>query len=471
MSNFEESRFASLAVPLPEDIQLLKDRGEFEEAIRLCEKRIAGEIPEALREKLQLEVEILKRLPANFPYTFERALARCREVLPDLTEKEFYELRDAGRIDWIYLHGEPRYFDRCAETLVDAYERNRRSLILLGKIGEGDPVPMSEGSKKVHKAMERVIQNGRESWKFRIRASLKIKDSAFVPGRVSVWLPFPRPCGQISGVRLIDASSRSGIIAPETVPQRTICFTENLTRNQEFFVEYEFLSTSVYNDLWTPGAKIQKREGDPAPTKDDLAEELPHIRFTPYLRALAGEITRGKKTDLEKARAVYDFITTKVTYSYQRAYFLHEAIAEYTAVNLKGDCGMQAILFITLCRILGIPARWQSSLQVRTDEAGCHDWAQFYLPEYGWLTADPSYGGGAYDAGDETKRRFYFGNMDPFRMVANSAFQRDFDPSFGFLRCDPYDNQVGEAAYADRSLAPEEFDTVRKVTLCQLMGS
>ncbi len=47
-------------------------------------------------------------------------------------------------------------------------------------------------------------------------------------------------------------------------------------------------------------------------------------------------------------------------------YFLLDDIAEYCAVNQKGDCGVQALLFITLCRIVGIPARWQSGLSVNT---------------------------------------------------------------------------------------------------------
>ena len=467
MPIFDYENLRSLCVPLPEDIRILKDHGELEEAIRLCEKRMGEDIPESLREKLSVEVEILKRLPADFPYSFDEAFAACRALLPDMTKEEFAALRDEGRIDWIYLHGEPRYFRRCAQTLVDASTRSRRSLILLGKMKEGDPVPVSEGSRKVRAAMDRVIQTGREAWKFRIRASLKIQDTAFRPGKVRVWLPFPKPCGQISGIRLVEASSPSAVIAPEDAPQRTICFTEDLAENKAFCAEYEFVSTTVYNDLWTQDAPIHRRDGDPAPTKEDLAEDLPHILFSPFLCTLAEEIAKGKTTDLEKARAVYDYITKKVKYSYQRAYFLHESIAEYTAANGKGDCGMQALLFITLCRILGIPARWQSSLQVRTNEAGCHDWAQFYLPEYGWLTADPSYGGGAYDAGDEVKRRFYFGNMDPFRLVANSVFMRNFTPAMEYLRKDPYDNQVGEAAYEDRSLTDGELETEQKVTLCE----
>ena len=46
----------------------------------------------------------------------------------------------------------------------------------------------------------------------------------------------------------------------------------------------------------------------------------------------------------------------------------------------------------------------------------------------------------------------YFGNLDPFRMVANSAFYYPLDPEKKFERLDPYDNQVGEIEYEDRGL-------------------
>lgn len=469
MSEFHYEYLKSLAVPLPEDIRIEKDRGNIQGAAALCERRLQGDLPEAMREKLTVEIEILKRTAQDFPWTYKEAFAACRKMLPDLTEEEFRDLETDGRIDWICLNGEKRYMDSAADTLVDAAERNRRSMILLGKIGRNDPVPLSAGAKNVLDSMHRIQKNGQESWKFRIRASFQIKDSVFHPGRIRVWLPFPKPCAQISQIHLAAASSNHPVIAPEDAPQRTVLLEESLTENRVFFIEYEYVSTSVYNDLWTPGAARRVRTGDPAPTKEDLQEDLPHIRFSPFLRSLAEEIAEGKTTPLEKARAVYDWITMHVKYSFQRSYFLHESIAEYTAANRKGDCGMQALLFITLCRILGIPARWQSGLQTRTAQAGCHDWAQFYVKEYGWLYADPSYGGGAYDAGNEEKRRFYFGNLDPFRMVANSAFQKNFVPPMPYLRSDPYDSQVGEAVTDLASIEGTDRKTRQEVTIRQLL--
>ena len=123
------------------------------------------------------------------------------------------------------------------------------------------------------------------------------------------------------------------------------------------------------------------------------------------------------------ARRFYDYCTKVGTYSFMREYFtLPDSIPDYYGTGLKGDCGVQALLFITLCRYAGIPAKWQSGLFV-TER---HD--------------------------------FYFGNLDPFRMVANSELQAEFDPPKQHLRIDPFDNQRGEAEYADHGLIWIEVD-------------
>ena len=55
-------------------------------------------------------------------------------------------------------------------------------------------------------------------------------------------------------------------------------------------------------------------------------------------------------------------------------------------------------------------------------------------------------------AGEEERRWHYFGSMDPWRMVANSAFQAPLTPPMPDWRYDPYDNQMGELMVDGRGL-------------------
>ena len=181
--------------------------------------------------------------------------------------------------------------------------------------------------------------------------------------------------------------------------------------------------------------------------------------FTPYLRMLAQEIIAGEENPLRKARRIYDYITQKMIYSYMRAYMTMPNVPEYIATSLKGDCGVQALLFITLCRIAGVPARWQSGLAVSPLDVGSHDWAQFYVAPYGWLFCDPSFGGAAWRMGDRERWDFYFGCIDPYRLPANSEYQHDYFVPFRHLRHDPYDNQQAEAEYDDATVPHHALHT------------
>ena len=116
MNSNDNLRF--LNVGLPDDIARCKAWGDFEGAIRLIDRRLAQDnIPDALRACLTAEREIMRRIPADYPLTRADALAEVRAHIPDFTEEEFDERVDAGKIGWLYIGGEMRFFDRFFSTM------------------------------------------------------------------------------------------------------------------------------------------------------------------------------------------------------------------------------------------------------------------------------------------------------------------------------------------------------------------
>ena len=75
---------------------------------------------------------------------------------------------------------------------------------------------------------------------------------------------------------------------------------------------------------------------------------------------LAGRIVGDETNSLRVAKAFYDWIGSNIKYSYAREYSTLTNISDYCLCNRYGDCGQEAMLFITLCRSRGIPARWQT---------------------------------------------------------------------------------------------------------------
>ena len=457
--------FRSLNVGLPEDILRRKIFGDFEGAVRLIDKRLSrADLPQGLRDCMTAQREMMLRTPPDYPFTRSQALARVREHIPDFSEAEFDRLVDDGRIGWIYIKGEPRCFARFFETLCKAdHEFARRAGVQLRGVESVAGVAGKED--RLERCTRLMRSRGSLSNRIRIRASVRLKDEWFTPGMfLRAHLPLPAACEQQRDITIEDITPAGGSIAPEDAPQRTVCWEGRRQENSRFSVTYSYVHTARYHDLSRPGTRPPLSGEELAPF---LTEQPPHIVFTPYLRALADELTRGMDSPLEKAGSIYDFITLNMKYTFMPAYFGLENIAENCARSFTGDCGVFALLFITLCRCAGVPARWQSGLTAEPDFCGGHDWARFYAPGYGWLYADPSYGTAAVRAGKEERRRFYFGNLDPYRMVANRQFQAPFTVEKDHWRADPYDNQVGELETADRGLTYEEFDRAKEVLLCE----
>ena len=187
------------------------------------------------------------------------------------------------------------------------------------------------------------------------------------------------------------------------------------------------------------------------------------------IELLCAELTEGVTDPVEKARRFYNYVTTQVKYSFMPDYFVQPEIADSCLRTRRGDCGVQALAFITLCRCAGIPAKWQSGMVADPDSMGSHDWAMFYVAPHGWMFADPSFGGSAYRAGSELRHKHYFGNLDIYRNVTTNAFQADFEPCSRFWRHDPYDNQVGEVEDSRRGYSGRQVrHTIEMVSLEEL---
>ena len=75
-------------IGLPDDILRRKLHGDFAGAIRLIEKRLADpKTSLALANSLRFHKEMILRLPEDFPYSKEEALAIMQEKIPDFTPK------------------------------------------------------------------------------------------------------------------------------------------------------------------------------------------------------------------------------------------------------------------------------------------------------------------------------------------------------------------------------------------------
>lgn len=439
-----------LQLKLPEDVEKCVMYGDFNKAEELIDIYMKRNISELLKKRLEYEKHIMKVIKEDYIYSFDEAYDMACDKIKEFTREELEELKDERFADWVYINGKVMFNRRFLGTVTSVCNKLSPRLI-----------DVDEESKKkrefLYKTIDEIIEKGEKQYSIKVKTGIKLTEKAARKGeQIRVHIPIPKPAVQIKNIKILSTVPEKNFIAPEETSQRTICFEKTVEGEDEFSVEYSYENHIKYNDL--DPSKVS--EVQPTFYTDELS---PHIIFTPFLKDLTEEIIEDESNSLLKARKIYDYITKYVQYSFMRPYSSIVNIPEYAAYNLKGDCGVQALLFINLCRIAGIPARWQSGLYVNPYSVGCHDWAQFYIEPYGWLFADLSFGGSAYSRGNTKVWNYYFGNLDPFRMVANSDFQGDFTPEKKFFRIDPYDNQVGEAEYSDSGLCVGDFESIKEI--------
>ena len=437
-------------IPLPDDILKHKLAGNFEQALKEVDFKLSNYLPECMRARLEYEKQFLQADSLlEYPYTRDMAISLMKENIPDFEDKEWDDIQTSSGAVWIYINGAIHYHKLFFETIIKTRPEFACRLRNSSTVATRD-----ERLNKLKENVAYMKENGGRKSELTIRASVKIKKEFEKVGKkVLVHLPIPSESRLCNEVTILNFSHKP-IYAPASAEQRTVAFETILKEDEEFFVEYKYVNKLKYVEPSPELARVPSCDIE----KEYLEEQKPHILFTPFMQTLLEEICADEENPIICARKIYDFITTKVMYSFVPEYAYLDNISEYLAKNLKGDCGVQAILFITLCRMKGIPARWQSGLHAMDVFTGSHDWAEFYVEPYGWMYADPSFGGSAYRSGDMPRWNYYFGNLDVYRMVANSKIQSQFIPEKSCLRADPIDNQRGEIEYEDEALMFHQFE-------------
>ncbi|MBC8374665.1 MAG: transglutaminase domain-containing protein [FCB group bacterium] len=87
---------------------------------------------------------------------------------------------------------------------------------------------------------------------------------------------------------------------------------------------------------------------------------------------------------ISQAEAIYNWVQESMTYVYPP----EQRGVKNALETLKGDCGQYSALFMTMCRIAGIPARQQSGFNFVPENTGAHVWSEIYLPVKGWVPVD-----------------------------------------------------------------------------------
>lgn len=426
---------------------------------------------EARRDRLET-LEILRRTRIEYSLDPASLVAKVRKSVPDATSKDVERWAKESRARYRVIDGQRLYFRREPQNIFLFSEEARARRAQAGNAPREPAWKLTDHLKAVVEEAERTGQLEVKPVRHRVTHTITLRPNT--PGvkagsLVRAWLPFPQEYRQQRDVRLISASSEPKLIAPNAVEgnpvggaaQRTVYFEETVTDPAQpltFQEDFAYTSYAYYPRL--DEAKVQ-----PLPADWNgacLGERPPHIVFTPALRRQAARIVGKETNPLAKARKIFRWVSANIKWNAEDEYCTIPSLAIKGITAGRGDCGVQGTVFIALCRIAGIPARWQSGWETKpTKSWGMHDWAEIYIAPWGWLPADASYGVQASD--DPRIADFYCGHQDSYRAIFNLDWGRDLFPLKTSLRSEPADFQRGEVEVDGRNLYFGQWDYDMKV--------
>jgi transglutaminase-like putative cysteine protease len=303
--------------------------------------------------------------------------------------------------------------------------------------------------------------------RFRIRYALTVKPAAEQTdatlmregSQLRVWLPFPQEYRQQSDVSLvsamIDGEPYEPFIAPNATnfdgpgaisgaPQRTTYFEVTVTDPEKpivFEEIFEYTMAGHYPVITAENTR-ELTDDERSAFAHYLAERPPHIAFNPELVSLTKQLIGDETNPYLKAKAIFDWWDANIRWMPELEYATIPSFANLCMQRKRGDCGVQAVTMMSMMRVAGIPARWQSGFTTTPGKENLHDWSEVYLPPHGWVVADPSY---AYRTSDNPDvRNFYLGHIDAYRIIVNLDYGRELQPPKNSLRSEPADFQRGE---------------------------
>jgi transglutaminase-like putative cysteine protease len=441
------------------EVRQLIDGGRFKSAdAQIAQALAKPSLAPSSREELAFERERMRRILLDFTLTADEAQARLRRQIPDLTPAEFAAWDAAGLLERQVIDGRTLYFNRAPSNLF------RLSAAALKRRSSSRPAwtdgPMESANAHHREIRDQALATGKHSAAprhVRVTYSITVNADAAPGGEtLRAWLPFPRALkGQQENVRLIESTPAQHVVAPESTLQRTVYLEQRAEAGKptNFSITYELTVFGQYNAI--DPAKVVPATLN-ADLARDVAERPPHIVFSDAIRKYSREIVGDEKNPYRIAQKLFAAVD-RIPWAGAREYSTISNISDYTLHAGHGDCGQQTLLLMTLLRLNGIPARWQSGwVYSDGDYDNMHDWAWLYLAPYGWVPMDVTFG--HLKSGDPQIDTFYLGGLDAYRIAFNDDFSQPFVPAKQHFRSETVDSQRGEVEWRGGNLYFDQWD-------------
>ena len=432
-------------------IDQMIDKGEFKNA----EKEL-NKLPKKVRQAEGVRIDslmtIMDRIRKDFNITPEQGVKMIREKMPEATDAQIAHWKDTRALEVMNIDGQEWWF-----------KKSVRNLWLLGEeFAEKNAQDRDETSRTRQQQFIESMRTDADRFGVRdwrvvdITFTLDVKADAVPAGEtIRVWMPYP-----YENLRQRNIVYKGGNHKPtfshgskhHTVYMEAVAEAGKPT-HFEYSFSYEVGERHIaQQDLL---AMVRPYDVQRPLYQRFTGDEPRHVIITDKMRELAKSIVGDEENPVLQANMLYEWIS-HIPWAGAREYSTLANIPEYVLLNKHGDCGQVALLYITLARALGIPARWESGYMIHPDDVNYHDWAETYFEGVGWVPTDPSFGRSAVGT---PMNSYYATGIDVYRMATNEAVGDKLSPEKTFIRSETVDFQPGEVEWKGGNLYYDKWSS------------
>jgi len=398
---------------------LTKAAAEYDRAFALFEKE--GRAADAARARRAGQSVMF--IQGTYPDLKADVTKKIADMYPQVPQSERARWVSSGEVEHMTWDGKVHYFDQAAENIA-----TRHFDVAYQNVTKADSIA------ELIRTISSTTSGGNSTWQpysnpmtWLGTESLNVPRSVFPKtGLLKLWFPLPVVTGPQNPVSVVSVTPDTWLKQPPSTggPLSDAYFEvplDKLTGDLSISVQFQFTHYQENFKVDPNNVGAYDRAGA---LYRQYTRSYGNTYISDDIRQTAKKVVGGETNPYLAAKKIYDYILKEIKYSYMphmAAWPRGERESVYVHRLKRGDCGAQSMYFSALCRSLGIPTRTTGGWQLFTGDFAGHFWAEFYLPNYGWVPVDPT----AADISDWTNKiseqeraafkAFYFGNQDPLR--------------------------------------------------------
>lgn len=449
--------------------------GEFSTAKQLIKYKIATQKDLTPKEvwNLNFKMDMMDRVCLDFSKDDSTVFAELIKYYPKVTTQEMEAWKESGILESRTIEGKTKYFNKAARNV---FRIDPEAEKIFAGIHGDDPSELSlflaDYIPKVVNASVKKKTDLVNPVNFKIRYSLTVKPNQIPAGEiVRVWMPYLQNEDIYKNVKIVATSQPDYIIAPEWSAHSSIYMEKRAEKGRptEFWYELSYTASNKFSDF--DPDKIAPYDKWSNIYRFYTSERKPHIIFSDRIRKITDSLTKGETNPYHKSVLIFDWICDNFPWASALEYSTIKNIPEYVLDNHHGDCGQVGLLFITMARYAGIPAKWESGWMLHPAEINLHDWVRVYYEGIGWVGVDPSFGRilnkkdlttsdrrgreipmSASSRENDDVFHFFTHGMDAYRFIVNTEYSMPLYPAKIYPRSETIDFQRGEVEWKGGNL-------------------